>query len=38
MDMMIHGGKPLPKEVKDEAVGVKKIMQAILDRGAKGDF
>ena len=38
MDMMIHGGKPLPKEVKDEAMGVKKIMQAILDRGAKGDF
>lgn len=38
MDMMIHGGKPLPKELKDEAVGVKKIMQAILDRGAKGDF
>ncbi len=38
MDMMIHGGRPLPKDLKDEAVGVKKIMQAILDRGAKGDF
>lgn len=38
MDMMIHGGKPLPKELKEEAEGVKKIMQAILDRGSKGDF
>lgn len=38
MDMMIHGGKPLPPDLKEEAIGVKKIMQAILDRGAKGDF
>lgn len=38
MDMMIHGGKPLPAEVKDEAVGVKNIMLSILERGAKGDF
>ncbi|MCB1503633.1 MAG: DUF302 domain-containing protein [Hyphomicrobiaceae bacterium] len=38
MDMMIHGGKPLPKELKDEAMGVKKIMLGILDRGSKGDF
>ena len=38
MDMMIHGGKPLPKEVKDEAIGVKKIMLGILERGSKGDF
>ncbi|HRY05709.1 MAG TPA: DUF302 domain-containing protein [Hyphomicrobiaceae bacterium] len=38
MDMMIHGGKPLPPELKEEAIGVKKIMQAILERGAKGDF
>ncbi len=38
MDMMIHGGKPLPKDLMDEAMGVKKIMKAILDRGAKGDF
>ncbi|MFN3869120.1 MAG: DUF302 domain-containing protein [Hyphomicrobiaceae bacterium] len=38
MDMMIHGGKPLPAELKAEAEGVKKIMQAILERGAKGDF
>lgn len=38
MDMMIHGGRPLPPELKTEAEGVKKIMQAILERGAKGDF
>lgn len=38
MDMMIHGGKPLPPELKEEAIGVKKIMQAILERGSKGDF
>jgi len=38
MDMMIHGGKPLPDELKAEAIKVKEIMQAVLDRGAKGDF
>lgn len=38
MDMMIHGGKPLPPELKEEAIGVKKIMKAILERGSKGDF
>ncbi|MCB1515692.1 MAG: DUF302 domain-containing protein [Hyphomicrobiaceae bacterium] len=38
MDMMIHGGKPLPPDLKEEAMGVKKIMLDILARGAKGDF
>ncbi len=38
MDMMIHGGKPLPPDLKAEAEGVKKIMTTILERGAKGDF
>lgn len=38
MDMMIHGGKPLPPELKEEALGVKKIMLDILKRGATGDF
>ncbi len=38
MDMMIHGGKPLPPELKEEAEGVKKIMLGILERGSKGDF
>lgn len=38
MDMMIHGGKPLPPDLKEEAEGVKKIMLGILERGSKGDF
>jgi len=38
MDMMIHGGKPLPAELKAEANKVKDIIKAVLDRGAKGDF
>ncbi|MBI4723496.1 MAG: DUF302 domain-containing protein [Rhodomicrobium sp.] len=38
MDMMIHGGKPLPPELKAEALNVKKIMKALLERGAKGEF
>lgn len=38
MDPMIYGGLPLPPALKTEAEGVKKIMQDILQRGAKGDF
>lgn len=38
MDMMIHGGKPLPPDLKAEAIKVKEIMQAVLARGSKGDF
>lgn len=38
MDMMIHGGKPLPPELKAEAEKVKEIILAVLDRGAKGEF
>lgn len=38
MDPMIYGGVPLPPALKAEAEGVKKIMQDILQRGAKGDF
>ncbi len=38
MDMMIHGGKPLPPELKEEAEKVKEIILALLDRGAKGEF
>ena len=30
MDMMIHGGKPLPEDLKKEAVEVKRIMQDVL--------
>ncbi|ATQ70590.1 MULTISPECIES: DUF302 domain-containing protein [Methylosinus] len=38
MDMMIYGGKPLPPALADEALKVKHIMQAILQRGANGEF
>ena len=38
MDMMIHGGKALPPELLDEAVGIKETILDIMNRGAKGDF
>ncbi|MGO8954242.1 MAG: DUF302 domain-containing protein [Rhodomicrobium sp.] len=38
MDMMIYGGKPLPPELKAEALNVKKIIKAVLERAAEGDF
>jgi uncharacterized protein (DUF302 family) len=38
MDAMIHGGRPLPKELKEEAENVKKIILDIMNRGATGEF
>jgi len=38
MDMMMHGGTPLPPDLKKEADNVKRIILDVLDRGAKGDF
>ena len=38
MDLMIYGGKPLPPELKKEALKVKNIIQDIMKRGAIGDF
>jgi hypothetical protein len=38
MDMMIHGGTPLPDELKAEAIQVKEIMLDIMKRGAAGEF
>jgi hypothetical protein len=38
MDAMIYGGKPLPAALKKEAMGVKKIILEIMNRGAEGDF
>jgi uncharacterized protein (DUF302 family) len=38
MDLMIYGGKPLPEELKQEAVGVKETILDIMNRGASGDF
>ncbi|PCI39429.1 MAG: hypothetical protein COB46_08935 [Rhodospirillaceae bacterium] len=38
MDPMIYGGLPLPPALKEESIGVKKIMLDVLRRGASGDF
>ena len=38
MDFMIHGGKPLPPALLDEAVQVRETILAIMKRGASGAF
>ncbi len=38
MDLMIHGGKSLPPELKEEAIKVKETILAIMQRGASGAF
>jgi hypothetical protein len=38
MDLMIYGGEPLPKELKEEAIRVKEIILEIMERAAEGDF
>lgn len=38
MDMMIHGGKPLPHDLKQEAVHVKKVIETIMQRASSGEF
>lgn len=38
MDLMIHGGTPLPPELKAESLRVKETILAIMQRGAKGEF
>jgi len=38
MDMMIHGGKPLPPDLKSEATRVKEVIVDIMKRSATGEF
>lgn len=38
MDMMIHGGKPLPDDLREEALHVKDVILAIMDGAAEGSF
>lgn len=38
MDMMIYGGAPLPKALLEKALEVKKIITALQNGGAIGDF
>jgi hypothetical protein len=38
MDMMIYGGAPLPQALHEKALEVKRIITAIQEGGAEGDF
>ena len=38
MDPMIYGGKPLPPKLKAAAIGVKRSILDIMNRGASGEF
>lgn len=38
MDMMIHGGRPLPPDLLKEADHVRSVILDILHKGATGDF
>jgi uncharacterized protein (DUF302 family) len=38
MDLMIHGGIPLPDDLRDEALGIKRIIQEVIKRGAAGEW
>ena len=38
LDLMIHGGRPLPAELHASAVKVRDTIKAIMDGAAKGEF
>jgi uncharacterized protein (DUF302 family) len=38
MDLMIHGGEPLPDDLKKEAIRVKNVIEDIMNRAATGEF
>jgi len=38
MDLMIHGGEPLPPELKVKAEKVKSMILELMERAAEGDF
>ena len=38
LDMMIHGGKPLPPELRKEALRVWGVIQEVMHGAANGDF
>ncbi|MBZ0070347.1 MAG: DUF302 domain-containing protein [Thiohalobacteraceae bacterium] len=38
MDLMISGGRPLPPDLKKEALRVKQIIRDIMERGATGEL
>ena len=38
LDLMIHGGKELPPDLKADAIRVRENVRAIMDGAAKGEF
>lgn len=38
LDLMIHGGKELPPELKESAIKVRDTIRAIMEGGAAGEF
>ena len=38
LDLMIHGGRPLPAELHASAIKVRDTIKAIMDGAAKGEF
>jgi hypothetical protein len=38
LDLMIHGGEPLPPELKDQALRVRDTIREIMNGAAAGEF
>jgi len=38
LDLMIHGGKELPADLKADAIRVRETIKAIMENAAKGEF
>ena len=38
LDLMIHGGKELPADLKADAIRVRENIRAIMEGAAKGEF
>ncbi|WP_020146576.1 DUF302 domain-containing protein [Thioalkalivibrio sp. ALJ15] len=38
LDPMIHGGRPLPEELYEQALFVQESLETIIDRAARGEF
>jgi len=38
LDLMIHGGKELPADLKKDAIRVRDIIKAMMDGAARGEF
>jgi len=38
LDMLIHGGKKLPPDLKEGALEVSAALNELIERAAKGDF